>query len=51
VGRGVAGERSALEQLRVMERWMRVLAATQPEPLGAAAAAVSAVLVVGAFAV
>jgi hypothetical protein len=34
-----------------MERWMRALAATQPEPLAAGAAAVSAVLVVGAFAV
>jgi hypothetical protein len=33
-----------------MERWMRVLAGTRPEPVAVAAVTVSAVLIAGAFA-
>jgi hypothetical protein len=33
-----------------MERWMRRLAAAEPEPIAVGAAAVSAVLIVGALA-
>ncbi len=40
-----------LEQLAPMERWLRALAAVRPEPVAVAAAAISAVLIVGAFAV
>ena len=32
-----------------MERWMRVLGSVRPEPVAAAAAALSALLLVGAF--
>jgi hypothetical protein len=34
-----------------MERWMRAVAATQPEPVAVGGAAISAVLVVAAFVV
>jgi hypothetical protein len=39
-----------LEELAAMERWMRTLTAMQPEPIAAGAAALCAVLIVGAFA-
>jgi hypothetical protein len=37
------------ENVRAMERWMRVLITTRPEPVAVVATAVSAVLIVGAF--
>jgi hypothetical protein len=46
-GRQTVGQIS--ENVRAMERWMRVLITTRPEPVAVVATAVSAVLIVGAF--